>query len=91
MGHRNRERLRGSIRSQHAESIRFTRTKMLVNKTAEVELKEQIRTWAHNVPGLLHTWIPLDRLSIVNGARMGKIKMMYPVLLLQAVIGLCPV
>lgn len=60
----------------------------LVNKTAEVELKEQIRTRAPNVAGLLHTWIPLDRLSIVNGARMGKIKMMHPVLLLQAVIGL---
>lgn len=64
---------------------------MLVNKTAEVELKEQIRTWAPNVAGLLHTWIPLDRLSLVNGARMGKIETMHPVLFLQAVTGLCPV
>lgn len=46
----------------------------LVNKTAEVELKEQIRTRAPNVAGLLHTWVPLDRLSIVNGARMGEKK-----------------
>ena len=83
----SRRRQRGVSGANMLSQLGSREPRCLQRRLLKGSWKRQIRTGVSNAAGLLHACIPLDRLSLVNRAGLGRITTRHPVFLLQAVIG----